>query len=312
MKELKDKRVLITGAGSGVGHELAVRFAAEGAEIIVTDRDPQGVKATTDLLKSRGCRASGYIMDVTDEQSVSLVRSRVNAEGGPIDVLVNNAGVVFGGSFLEVPIKDHQKTFEVNTVGPMLLTHVFLPDLIKNSSAHIVNIASASAMIALPFGATYASSKWAVLGFSESLREELRLQGHGHVRVTAICPSYISTNMFTGVKAPRLMPVLNPKRLADQVLKAVQKNKEQLLTPWLVKLIPLGRGLMMRGAFRKLCDLLHVSTGMRTWQRPASAPAASRRVEAPTPTANPPALSALRVTSKLEPQKELSVNDPYP
>ena len=93
----------------------------------------------------------------------------MHRDGGPIDVLVNNAGLVFGGAFLDVPLERHLTTYRVNTLGLVAMTHAFLPDLMAGRDGHVVNVASASGFIGLPFGATYASSKWAVLGFSELL-----------------------------------------------------------------------------------------------------------------------------------------------
>ena len=103
----------------------------------------------------------------------SSTPARLIAEVGPIDVLVNNAGVVFGGPFLDVDLDRHLATIAVNLSGVITLTHAFLPDLIARPVGHIVNIASAAAVIALPMATSYAASKWAVLGFSDSLREEL-------------------------------------------------------------------------------------------------------------------------------------------
>ncbi len=265
MRDLTAKRVLITGAGHGVGRELALQFAEAGAEIVVTDLDSVRADATVEFLRNSGRTAYGYRMDVSDTQSVAAVHKQVLRDVGRIDVLINNAGVVFGGAFRDVPIEKHLATYRVNTMGPAIVTHEFLPDLIARSEAHIVNLASASAMIALPNAATYASSKWAVLGFSESLREELRLNGEAHVSVTAVCPSYVGTGMFAGVCTPRFTPMLTPERLAKKVIKAVRGSREQVLTPWLVKLIPLGRGTMPRAAFRWLCDWLRVTTSMVSW-----------------------------------------------
>lgn len=282
MRDLRGKRVLITGAGHGVGRELAQQFASEGATIIVTDLDAVRVESTVELLTNGGHKAIGYRMDVSDPASVAAVRKQVRESVGTIDVLINNAGVVFGGAFMDVPIEKHLATYRVNTMGPTIVTHAFLPDLVENAEGHCVNLASASAMIALPNAATYASSKWAVLGFSESLREELRLNGHGHVGVTAVCPSYVGTGMFSGVCTPRFTPMLTPNRLARQIIKSVKKNKEVLLTPWLVKLLPFGRGTMHRTAFRWLCDWLRVTTSMITWNSKSPQP-----VIEPTPSRVP-------------------------
>ena len=196
MTHLRDKRVLITGSGHGLGRELAKAFAKAGCEVIVTDRDADRVQDTVAMLTKSNHRAFGYAMDVTSAASVQDAHDRVFAEHGPIDILINNAGIVCGGTFEHLPLERHKAIYDVNCLGPVNVTHTLLPELLMRPESHIVNIASASALMPLPFAATYASSKWALLGFSESLREELRLTGHEDVHVTSVCPGYISTGMF--------------------------------------------------------------------------------------------------------------------
>jgi short-subunit dehydrogenase len=196
---------------------------------------------------------------------IRAVRERVHAEHGPLDVLVNNAGVAYGGAFLDVPLEQHHATYRVNLLGEVAVTHAFLPDLIGRSEAHLVNVASASGFIALPYATTYASSKWGVLGFSESIREELRLLGHRHVSVTAVCPSYIDTGMAAGVSVPRLSRMLRSADVARLVVQAVKKRRELVLTPWLVKITPFSKGVLPPSWFRRTCDWLGITGGMSTW-----------------------------------------------
>lgn len=265
MSEFRGRRVLITGAGHGVGRAIAREFARRGAEIVVTDREIERVEETVLMLRGMGCAAWGYPMDVTQIEDVKSVRDRLRAENRSIDILVNNAGIVHGGRFLDVPIEKHTDVYRVNVMGTVIVTQVFLPDLLKAQSAHLVNIASASALIPLPYAATYASSKWAVLGLTESLREELRIDGQHHVGVTAVCPSYIDTGMFNGVRTPLFTRKLTPERLAGMVCAAVGKKRARILTPWLVKLTPLGRATLPHSWFQKLCDWFGVTSGMATW-----------------------------------------------
>lgn len=266
MRQLNGKRILITGAGRGLGREFARAFATAGCEIIVTDISADRVAESVTLLHAEGANAAGYVMDVTDPQSVRDVRHRLLAERGPVDLLLNNAGVVFGGEFGDIPLERHLATFQINLLGLVTVTHVFLPDLLRQSEAHVINIASASGYIALPFAATYASSKWAVIGFSESLQEELRLAGNDHVRVTTVCPSYIATGMFAGVKLPRFSWFLTPERVADLTVRAVRGNRDFVRTPWFVPITPLAKALLPRLLFRWVCDWLNVSTGMSSWR----------------------------------------------
>jgi short-subunit dehydrogenase len=266
MKNLTDKRVLITGSGHGLGLETARKFAQEGAEVIITDVDIERVEDAVFELQSKSLRAFGYVMDVTDPTDVQRVRDQIHAEHGTLDVLVNNAGIVSGGEFLDVPLEKHICTYEVNTLGPVIVTHAFLNDLLNKDEANVINLASASAMIPLPNGATYASSKWAVLGFSESLREELIQTKNAHVMVSVICPSYIATGMFEGVKPPLLVGMLTPEWLAGKIVACVKKRKEQVMAPALVGLIPLAKATWPRRAFRKLLSCLGVFASMDNWK----------------------------------------------
>lgn len=266
MKNLKSRRVLITGAGHGLGLATAKAFARAGAFVIITDRESERVTEAVCELQLEALPCAGYVMDVTDPADVRHVRDRIHAEHGKIHVLMNNAGIVSGGQFLDVPLEKHLVTYDVNTHGPVIVTHLFLQDLLDSDEGHIVNIASASALIALPNAATYASSKWAVLGFTDSLREELEMTGRGHVGVSAICPSYISTGMFEGAKAPLFTPILTPENLAGKIVRCVQKRKSHLLTPALVRLIPLGKATWPRVVFRRLLQFLGVYQGMGDWK----------------------------------------------
>jgi short-subunit dehydrogenase len=261
MRDLHGKRVLITGGGGGLGRALARRFAETGAHVIVTDLDAAAVEATASELKS----ATAYRLDVTDAKNIASVRDQL-LTSGPIDVLVNNAGVVFGGPFADVPLAHHQTTVAVNLAGVVAATHAFLPDLIARPESHLVNIASASAFIPLPHGAVYAATKWAVLGFSESLREELRLLGHRHVGVTAVCPSYIDTGLFAGAKLPILTRWLTAKGVADATVRAVQRNQSLVMLPRTIRFL-LGIGnILPWPLWRRVVAWTGVNTSMTEWK----------------------------------------------
>jgi short-subunit dehydrogenase len=174
--------------------------------------------------------------------------------------------VVFGGAFADVPFDRHRATVEVNLLGLLAVTHAFLPGLIARPAAHVVNVASASAVVPLPGAASYAATKWAVLGFSDSLREELRGQGHRHVRVTAVCPSYVGTGLFAGVRPPRLTWLLDPEDVAAATVRAVERDRELVLLPWTVRVLYGVSGVLPRRAFHRLCNRLGVSTSMAGWR----------------------------------------------
>lgn len=277
MKNFQDKRVLITGAASGIGKLLSEAFAARGAEVIVTDRDAQGAETLAKELTSRGQRARAFALDVTNiEQIQALAR-----ELGSLDGLINNAGVVFGGTFEDVPLERHLTTYRINIEGIVALTHAFLPLLLRSSEGHVVNIASASGYIGLPYGATYASSKWAVIGFSESLRLELMERGIKNVALTTVCPGYINTGMFAGVKSPFVMPVLTPDGIVEKIMQGVERNAAFVKEPFVIKTLDLLKGVSPRVVFEQAARFLGVSTSMQPWTGRTKAAESPQLHEAP-------------------------------
>lgn len=266
MDALRHKVVAITGAARGIGLALARRFAREGAVLAAADLDPDALSEAVRSLREEGATVRGYTVDVTDPASVARFREQTVADAGGVDVLVNNAGVVFGGPFREVPIDLHRKTFEVNVMGVVHCTHAFLEDLVARPEGHVVNMSSASGLIPLPWAATYAASKWAVLGFSDSLRRELEATGRRHVRVTVVCPSYVSTGLFDGARAPAFSRILTPERVADATVRAVLRNRAAVLIPWLVRATPVLKGILPRRAFESVADLLGATGSMKDWR----------------------------------------------
>ncbi len=265
MTEIKGKRVLITGGAQGIGLEMALKFAGRGTEVVIADLNEAKLAEATAKIEEAGAPAWGFPVDVTNPASIAALRAQIAAEAGPIDILVNNAGVVFGGPFIETPLDRHFKTYEVNMLGVVAMTHAFLQDLIDRPEAHLVHISSASGFVGLPFGSTYASSKWAVIGFSESIRAELRVTGHQHVHSTVVCPSYIGTGMFDGAEAPKATNILDPTDLAEKVVRGVERNRVQVLEPWMVKITPLLRELLPTAVYDKVSHLFGADTSMEQW-----------------------------------------------
>ena len=271
MKDLKNKKVLITGGARGIGKQIALEFARQGADIIICDSDKSffnknEFKKNIKEIEDIGVSCYGFYLDVTKYEDIVRERRLILDLVGKIDVLVNNAGVVFGGKFLEVPVEKHRLTYNVNTCGITNMLHVFLQDLIDQPTAHIVNISSASGFVPFPGLTTYASSKSAVTSLSESLNAELKKEGNGHVGMTIVCPGYVQTGMFDGAKEPILVPILTPEKLAKKIVKAVQKNKRFVLEPTFIKFLPFIKGVFPQFVLDFFGQVMGVNRSMDFWR----------------------------------------------
>lgn len=246
MNMFRDRLALVTGAAQGMGRLIAIKLAQLGCRVIVLDLDAEGAKKVAQEIRDLEGEAWHFAVDITDIEAVQRFHRRVNLEIGRVDLLVNNAGVVFGGAFESVPLDKHMQIFQVNMLGLMTLTHTFFGDLLSGKDTHLVNIASAAGYIGLPFGSTYAASKWAVVGFSDSIRLELAERGLDHVSVTTVCPSFVNTGAFDGVRPPRFIPFLEPEFVADKIIEAIAHNEAVVREPFMVKAIGFLKLLPLR------------------------------------------------------------------
>jgi len=184
---------------------------------------------------------------------------------GPVDVLVNNAGIVHGGAFLDVPFDRHEATFRVNTLAMVAVTHAFL----RISSRAPRRTSSTWRARGLHRPALRQHLRGEQVGrdrFSESIRLELVEQGRPHVRVTIVCPGYVGTGMFEGARALRLTRILKPERVADLTVRAVLANREMVMTPWVVALGPAVTGILPRRVVDWTARLFGVQTSLADWK----------------------------------------------
>lgn len=228
-KDIAGETVLITGAGSGIGRLLALRFAKHGARIVVWDLNLEAAKETAKIINEGG-EAFAYYCDVSKPQNVYEAAALVKREVGKVDILVNNAGIVTGKRFLECPDHMIQKTFEVNAISHFWTCKAFLPDMQESNHGHIVSIASMAGQSGVVRLTDYCASKFAAVGFEESLRMELFSEGYTGINSTVICPYFINTGMFEGAK-PGIFTMMSPEYVADQIVAAVLVNQEVLLLP---------------------------------------------------------------------------------
>ena len=244
---LAGSTVLITGAAMGMGKlyaQLAVKDRA--SHVVLWDINAQELERTAEQLRGAGTQVHTMVVDVSRLESIEEAAAAVRAGAGSPDILINNAGVVRGKYFWEHDQRsDIAATMNINTLALMHITREFLPEMIsRGRTSRIVNVASAAGLLANPKMSVYSSSKWAVVGWSDSLRLELVQAGHRHIKVTTFCPSYIKTGMFEGARGPLLTPLLEPGPVTERVWRAMKEGTPMLMMPWTVKLSTALRGVL--------------------------------------------------------------------
>lgn len=263
MKDLKNQLVLITGAGSGIGRLMALNFAREGSRLVIWDINGAGARKVADEVRRMGGEAWDFMCDVADKAMVNRLADKVKREIGKVDILVNNAGIVSGKPFMECTDEQVRRTMEVNVLGIFWTTRAFLPDMVKANHGHLVEVASAAGQVGTVGLADYCASKFALVGFDEAIRMELRKKKITGVKTTCVCPFFINTGMFDGVKTRFnfLLPIIDQNYAADKIVKYVKRNRAMLMMPWLVNLVPLLR-LLPVAVYDCTAAFLGVSSAM--------------------------------------------------
>jgi all-trans-retinol dehydrogenase (NAD+) len=243
MQSVKGTNVLVTGAAMGLGKLFATQAVKEGAAAVVLwDANEAALKETVTALESElesaGCTIHYETVDVTSQADVAEAAERVRTDVGTIHVLFNNAGIVRGnGYFWENEPRDFTLTIEVNSIGPMRVAREFLPAMIESGKqCRMVNIASSAGLNAIPRMAAYSASKWAAIGFSDSVRLELEQAGHEQVKVTTVCPTYINTGMFDGAKGILFTPMLEQEDVVERTWAAMLDGDPFVVMPWTSKM----------------------------------------------------------------------------
>ena len=246
MKSFTDKVAVITGAGSGIGRALACELAAAGAKLALTDINETGLKETAGQLGLDQDRLLTKVFDVSDRQAVYSFADEVIAHFGAAHLVVNNAGVALGATVEEMSYEDFEWLMGINFWGVVYGTKAFLPHLKTAGEGHIVNVSSVFGLIGVPTQSAYNAAKFAVRGFTESLRQELEIEG-GNVSCTTVHPGGIKTNIarnarmgasvekMTGADADKArrdfekMFRTTPQEAASTILKGVRGNRRRVL-----------------------------------------------------------------------------------
>jgi short-subunit dehydrogenase len=227
---LNGKTVVITGASSGIGKATALAFAKEGANIVLLARNETNLRIAEDELKKFDIRTLVIPVDVSNREQVHSAVSRVYEEFDAIDILVCSAGIYHRSPIKEIGIEDFRSVMDINFFGTLHCIYAFLPRMIERKGGNIIIISSMDGRKGLPFDGAYVSSKFALAGFGEVLRQELRGTG---VRVSTVFPGRVDTPMITNVDAPAITPKIPPERVARSIIRGIKKKKAEVVVPYI-------------------------------------------------------------------------------
>ena len=242
---LQGRTVLITGAGSGIGRALAINLAERGCHLALADINTAGLAETAEQIgpvaQAGGVRVSQHRLDVSDPDQIKVFPATVKTAHPGVDILINNAGVALGGTFEQVAPSDFDWLISINFFGVVRMTRAFLPVLRMSDDARLVNLSSIFGIIAPPGQTAYVSSKFAVRGFSESLRHELK---DSPVGVTVVHPGGVATAIARNARAPQGAPPeamerqlkaieaklsLSPAIAAEKIMSAVERRRPRVI-----------------------------------------------------------------------------------
>jgi all-trans-retinol dehydrogenase (NAD+) len=268
--DLQYKCAIVTGGALGIGLATCKHLLAEGVKVTIWDIDRTALKSAKKELSKLG-KVFFYQCDVTNKQQVQKHVRIAQKEMGCIDILINNAGYVSGGDFLERPLENWEKTVDVNLTALLYTTYAVLPEMYKRDIGHIVNISSAAGTIGVSGLAVYAATKWAVWGLTESLRMEAIKNEKFGVKYSTIHPGYIATGMFEGAKlgipGRWIVPLVKDHDvIAEAIVEdALKKEKYSPKRPQTINLNLRFRALLPDRWFQRFLILMGVAGSMKTW-----------------------------------------------
>lgn len=235
-KSVVGKNIVITGGGFGLGRLMAQKFAQRGGQVVVLDINQQHMDETVRLINESndsllGGKAHSYYCDVSDRSSVYSVAKQIENDVGPVDILIMNAGIVNGGTILNLKDEAIIRCFNINTLSHFWLIKAFLPSMMERNNGHIVSIDSVASYYGTYNLSDYSASKAASHKLQESIDFELRYSGYTGIKLTSIMPYFMNTGMFAGSKS-KYFSILEPEYVANQTVNAILTGKTSVFIPW--------------------------------------------------------------------------------
>jgi NAD(P)-dependent dehydrogenase (short-subunit alcohol dehydrogenase family) len=267
MTEIRGKLAVVTGAASGIGRATAVALAHEGARLAIADVDRAGLAETAKLVEAAGGEVSTYLLDVSSREAVYAFAQEIEAQFGGADIVLNNAGVAQVATIEELAYEDFEWVMNIDFWGMVYGTKAFLPQMRAKGAGHIINVSSIFGLFSVPTQAAYNSAKFAIRGFTEALRHEMRGSG---IEVACVHPGGIKTNILRNARFLQSVQTTEreqavsgfdklarttPAAAAQTIIRGIKANKPRILIgmdarilDWIIRLLPVAYGrLMFRG-----------------------------------------------------------------
>ncbi|XP_063549089.1 17-beta-hydroxysteroid dehydrogenase 13-like [Cydia strobilella] len=234
-KDIHGEITLITGAGHGMGREMALRFAKLGAIVVCVDINAKGNEKTVQAIKDNGGKAHRYECDVTDRAAVFSLAEKITKEVGEVTILVNNAGIMPSNPILEWTEQKIRSTIDINITANLWMIQAFLPAMKKLNHGHIVAMSSMAGLMGFKNLVPYCGTKYAVRGIMEALENELHDESDGksNIKFTTICPYMVNTGLCKNpsIRFQNLMKMVEPGEAADMIIDAVRRDKYEVTLP---------------------------------------------------------------------------------
>jgi NAD(P)-dependent dehydrogenase (short-subunit alcohol dehydrogenase family) len=268
---LSGRIVHITGAGRGIGRATALAVARRGARVAVSDIDEATARDTARLIRDAGGVAEAWQLDVADGARFAHVTAQIEQCLGALDTLVNNAGSLCPGSFLQVPSDAQAREIAINLSGTVNGMRAVMPGMLARGRGQIVNMASIAGRIPLPHAGMYSATKFAIVGLTEAVRAEYGASG---VTFSLVLPGYVDTALIAGARAPRFPPISRPEDVARAVVAVLRRRSHQRYVPCYLGLFAVVQLLLPTWALHQIGRWTGVSRSLARVQA-APAPGAS-------------------------------------